>query len=94
MQEVTAADPLELSRFSGSFQDDRLDEMLLRYRGRNWPDSLTAEEAKFWQKYCAERWQVDNRRQSVGKELSEVISSEKGKDLLVLEDLRDYLELL
>ena len=94
MQEVTAADPLELPRFSGSFQDDRLDEMLLRYRGRNWPDSLSADEAKFWQKYCAERWQVDNRRQSVGKELSELISNEKGEKLPVLEDLRDYLELL
>ncbi len=38
-----------------SFEDDRLHELLFRYRARNFPDSLNAEETLQWQEHCCAR---------------------------------------
>ncbi len=38
-----------------SFIDSRLPEMLFRYRGRNFPDSLNKEERIAWQQFCHDR---------------------------------------
>ena len=38
-----------------SFEDGRLDELLRRYRARNWPESLSAAEQQAWQQHCADR---------------------------------------
>jgi exodeoxyribonuclease-1 len=38
-----------------AFADGRLDELLFRYRARNFPDTLSAEEAARWQQHCGER---------------------------------------
>ena len=37
------------------FEDARLPEMLFRYRARNWPESLTADEQEQWQQYRQQR---------------------------------------
>ena len=46
---------LELSALAISFDDSRLDEMLFRYRARNWPDSLNPDEKEEWQDFCKQR---------------------------------------
>ncbi|MCU7880421.1 MAG: exodeoxyribonuclease I [Candidatus Thiodiazotropha sp. (ex Lucinoma aequizonata)] len=51
MDEVISSDPTALAVFPLLFNDARLPEMLYRYRARNWPDSLTAEEQKRWHKF-------------------------------------------
>ena len=38
-----------------SFQDSRLDELLFRYRARNFASTLTADESARWQHHCRER---------------------------------------
>jgi exodeoxyribonuclease-1 len=38
-----------------AFQDSRLDELLFRYRARNFAETLTDEERERWQQHCAER---------------------------------------
>ncbi len=38
-----------------SFADERLDELVFRYRARNFPASLSAAEAQRWQAHCAAR---------------------------------------
>jgi exodeoxyribonuclease-1 len=38
-----------------SFNDARLSELYYRYKARNWPDSMNAEELALWQKHKAER---------------------------------------
>jgi exodeoxyribonuclease-1 len=38
----------QLKQASPSFQDMRLEELLFRYRARNFPDSLNAEEREHW----------------------------------------------
>ena len=37
------------------FDDPRLEELLFRYRARNFPDTLTEEEQQQWQQHCAAR---------------------------------------
>ncbi|GIR14560.1 MAG: hypothetical protein CM15mP25_3150 [Gammaproteobacteria bacterium] len=40
-----------------SFADQRLPEMLFRYRARNFPDTLSDEEAAQWREHCQLQWQ-------------------------------------
>ena len=44
---------LAVARFS--FEDVRLDELLFRYRARNFPETLTADETRRWREHCAAR---------------------------------------
>ena len=48
-----APQALATARFS--FEDGRLDELLLRYRARNFPETLTTDEAQQWREHCAAR---------------------------------------
>ncbi|MGH1461612.1 MAG: exodeoxyribonuclease I [Neptuniibacter sp.] len=45
----------ELIGLEMPFQDSRLEEMLLRYKARNFPQILTAEEQRRWQDYRREK---------------------------------------
>lgn len=40
--------PAELAGFDPGFEDTRLRELLFRYRARNWPGTLSADEAGRW----------------------------------------------
>jgi exodeoxyribonuclease I len=55
MDNIHRLDPGELATHSPSFQDSRLDEMLLRYRARNWPESLSPEEREDWDLFRLDR---------------------------------------
>lgn len=48
MQAIQRCTPEELGEESWEFQDPRLPLMLLRYRARNWPDTLTPNEWNAW----------------------------------------------
>lgn len=51
MAEVRGSSPQELATHSFSFEDKRLDEMLFRYRARNFPDTLNGEESMQWDEF-------------------------------------------
>ena len=51
MQRILQTPPSELGNFPPVFDDARLPEMLFRYRARNWPESLGAEERSRWEEY-------------------------------------------
>ena len=55
MDLVRGAEPDHLKTLSVPFDDARLPEMLFRYRARNWPDSLSAQEKEQWQQYRQQR---------------------------------------
>lgn len=55
MELVRNADPKHLATMSVPFDDQRLPEMLFRYRARNWPESLSVEEQQHWQQYKKQR---------------------------------------
>jgi exodeoxyribonuclease I len=48
---VRQADESTLADFHPSFIDDRLDELLLHYKARNYPKSLAEDEAVAWEKW-------------------------------------------
>lgn len=52
---VRAADPLELGSQRWPFADERLPELLFRYRARNFPQTLDGNEQQQWQLFCQQR---------------------------------------
>jgi exodeoxyribonuclease I len=59
------------------FQDPRLPELLFRYRARNWPDTLSADDQVRWDAYRARRLQADSG-------LSELTLAEFGVQIAAL----------
>lgn len=53
--QVRATPPHKLARSGIEFRDPRLDELLFRYRARNWPHTLGFDEQARWQDYRRER---------------------------------------
>ena len=55
MRRIHSMTPDQLGSELFPFQDPRLQQMLFRYRARNWPDSLNEEERLRWQRFCQHR---------------------------------------
>ena len=55
MARVRSASPLELAQQHFDFHDQRLPELLFRYRARNWPETLSAAEVQQWEAFCRHR---------------------------------------
>ncbi len=55
MAKIKGTPPDQLANFKPNFNDKRLSEMLFRYRARNYPDMLQADEQLKWQEFCANR---------------------------------------
>ena len=53
VQAVASADEKKLADFQPEFRDERLDELLLHYKARSFPRSLSADEMARW-----EQWRV------------------------------------
>jgi exodeoxyribonuclease-1 len=51
MERIRSLTPQQLGQQSFVFEDARLPEMLFRYRARNYPDSLSAEERAQWEEF-------------------------------------------
>jgi exodeoxyribonuclease-1 len=54
-EQVRIADPVQLSQEHWPFDDERLPELLFRYRARNFPDTLSFEEQERWRIFCQQR---------------------------------------
>jgi len=52
---VRAADPAALAGLVPGFEAPKLDELLFRYRARNWPESLSRDERMRWEAYRQRR---------------------------------------
>jgi exodeoxyribonuclease-1 len=50
MKKILAIPPQQLGGHLWSFQDQRLPLMLFRFRARNYPETLTADEAEAWER--------------------------------------------
>lgn len=90
MDEVRSCDPQTLMSKNFGFADERLDEMLFRYRARNFRQSLTEKEDQKWKAYCYQLWQSgyhpDQARLRI-KEMKKEHPDRSG----VLDDLDRYL---
>ncbi|NUT78050.1 exodeoxyribonuclease I [Pseudomonas sp. C1C7] len=54
-EQVRAVDPIQLAQQQWPFDDERLPELLFRYRARNFPDTLNAQEQERWRIFCQKR---------------------------------------
>ena len=59
MGAVRAADHTALADFHPEFVDERLQTLLLRYKARNYPRSLSDDEQQAWETYRSQRLQMD-----------------------------------
>jgi exodeoxyribonuclease I len=55
---VRNASEQELADFHPSFSDERLSELLLRYKARNYPKTLSEDEQKQWETYRSSKLQA------------------------------------
>lgn len=87
----------ELASHSFAFEDKRLDEMLFRYRARNFPQTLSGEEQGQWQEYCYQRLTepeagasivMEQYLASIEEKLADDSCSERDRQLL--QALLDY----
>lgn len=91
MSAVRAAAPKDLKGFDPGFSDKRLQKMLVRYKARNYPNSLTDEERGEWEAYRAER--LKNAMPHFIEELQKAIDKYPDEDSqYILEELRLYAE--
>ena len=78
MSAVRAADRESLADFNPGFADERLAALLVRYKARNYPQSLSQDEREGWEAYRAERIQKDLPRFSTElARLSKDVSEDK-----------------
>lgn len=94
MAKIRAASPAQLAKFTPDFDDARLPEMLFRYRGRNFPETLSPDEALRWQQFCFER--LNNTDQGTRLSLDLFIEKihslqiDPGENHLILEQLEAF----
>jgi exodeoxyribonuclease-1 len=55
MADIHNTAPEELGNHTWTFKDKRLPEMLFRYRARNYPETLSADEQEQWMEHCRSR---------------------------------------
>lgn len=75
-EQVRMADPAHLAQERWPFDDERLPELLFRYRARNFPDTLNAEEQGRWKLFCQQRlsspqWGAPNTLESFDEAMGE-----------------------
>lgn len=89
MQTLRATPARDLGRIDLPFQDPRLQEMLFRYRARNYPETLNEQDLKRWQSFKALR--LSEGRAAYESELDEAKSLAGEKQQQVLADLERYV---
>lgn len=85
---VRNADENHLADFNPDFQDERLGELLLHYKAKNYPKSLSESEEQKWQAYRHER--LERQSKNFLKELEKFAE----KDAYIAEELKLYYESL
>lgn len=88
MSAVRAADAQALADFHPQFIDERLVELLFRYKARSFPTSLSEEEARLWETYRAEK--LNALLPGYMERLQKVAAS--GGDTYLLEELKLWAE--
>lgn len=91
VQKVADCDEKTLSDYSPDFQDERLGELLLHYKARNYPKTLSSDEVKQW-----EKWRIGriNRQLSAFMKSLERISKQDTTDSqqFVLQEIQLWLQ--
>lgn len=95
---VRATEPSLLAHEAFAFQDPRLEEMLFRYKGRNYPETLSPEESERWLEHCKYRLLQGGEGflglEQFGVRLAQLYQSESTttEQRYILEELQLYAE--
>ena len=84
--------PQALAAARTGFEDARLDELLFRYRARNFPETLTADEAEQWREHCTARFGDDGAcpLKALLQDIERLSKTADEKGKAVLQVLREY----
>lgn len=91
MQIVRATPPAELARLDLPFRDSRLRQMLVRYRARNFPQTLSAEEQQHWQEFRLARLSEDKAVTRYEADLKQAREQATESQQHVLDQLEQYV---
>ena len=99
LERLRQLSPPELAEARPRFQDPRLPEMLLRYRARNWPETLSEAERDHWDAYRLQRLTDPDAGGTITidalearlAELAET-HAQDGERLAILEAINDWAE--
>ncbi|QLL12107.1 exodeoxyribonuclease I [Pseudomonas chlororaphis] len=94
-EQVRNAEPLHLGQEQWPFDDERLPELLFRYRARNFPETLNGEEQERWKTFCQQRlcdpqWGAPNTLESFNQAAAELLASATSIQRQVLDEWQDY----
>ncbi|WP_447793845.1 exodeoxyribonuclease I [Pseudomonas farris] len=98
-EQVRAADPAQLAQEQWPFDDERLPELLFRYRARNFPDTLSVEEQERWRIFCQKRlcapeWGAPNTLDSFLEVAAQLMTSATSFQREVLDDWQNHVQAL
>ncbi|WP_339547914.1 exodeoxyribonuclease I [Pseudomonas sp. RA_35y_Pfl2_P32] len=98
-EQVRTADPQQLAQEQWPFDDERLPELLFRYRARNFPETLNEQEQERWKLFCQQRlsdarWGAPNTVQAFEDACEQWSQNAAGGTLEVLQEWREYVALL
>jgi exodeoxyribonuclease-1 len=98
-EQVRAADPAQLAQEQWPFDDERLPELLFRYRARNFPDTLSFEEQERWRIFCQQRlsdaeWGAPNTLETFVEAAAQLKMTAAPYQQEVLNEWNNYVQLL
>jgi len=98
MQRIQQSTAGELAKLDLNFDDNRIPEMLFRYRARNFPETLSSNERQQWDEYRKQKFsdpaygiRTLNQVKSSIEELR-IAPDTTGHQLAVLDELEKYLQ--
>jgi exodeoxyribonuclease-1 len=98
-EQVRAADPAQLAQEQWPFDDERLPELLFRYRARNFPETLSLEEQERWRIFCQKRlcaaeWGAPNTLDSFLEVAAQLKTSATSFQREVLDEWQNHVQAL
>jgi exodeoxyribonuclease-1 len=98
-EQVRVADPAQLAQQQWPFDDERLPELLFRYRARNFPDTLSSPEQERWQLFCQQRlsapeWGAPNTLDSFAEAAAQLTLTATFSQRAVLDEWQKYVQAL
>jgi exodeoxyribonuclease-1 len=98
MQRIQQSTAGELATLVLNFDDDRIPEMLFRYRARNFPQTLSSSEQQQWDEYRTQKFNdpacgirtINQVKASI--EALRIAPDTTGHQLAVLDELEKYLQ--
>ncbi|KAI2688046.1 exodeoxyribonuclease I [Pseudomonas sp. TNT3] len=98
-EQVRVADPAQLAQQQWPFDDERLPELLFRYRARNFPDTLSSPEQERWKLFCQQRlsapeWGAPNTLDSFAEAAAQLTLTATSSQRAVLDEWQKYVQAL